>query len=264
MKTPTLALLNSLGFTNSSQKAVFAAHVLKVATVSSPAIVITPAVPARVAKPEVIAQTAKPARAATAAVVGTANTTGFTFGQLYPNSPAYPAGTPIPAIPAKPASAAVVGVPAVTAAPGIPAVGSPAISAIPGWHDAIEFTKAVDSFKVVAYLPVVSGGAFVGASTGSIDNIKEMTPPALQPTLWIDEVVSVGADPSLTVEPITLEKYFYKHALEIVNAPGSTSKIENAVKVINNVAVACKKVTLNLSATAYTLGVEALQLGKLN
>jgi hypothetical protein len=167
-------------------------------------------------------------------------------------------------------SPAVVVVPAVVANPtAVPpvtakaAISTPVIVAVPGWHDAIEFAKTADSFKIVAYLPCVSGGAFAGKDTGSIDNIKEMTPAALQPTLWVDFKASATPEALVAIEPLTLEKYFYKQALAIVAAPNSTSKIENAVRMIGTNAVACKKVTLNISANNYTLGVEALQLGKL-
>ncbi len=201
MKTSSIALLNSLGFTNPSQKAAYAASILKTCTVSSPAAVVVPAV---VANP-----------------------------------------TAVPPVIAK------------------AAVSTPAITAIPGWHDAIEITKAADSFKIVAYLPCIMGGALAGASTGSIDLIREMTSSALQPTLWLDEKASTTPETLTAAEPLTLEKYFYKQALAIVNAPGSTSKIENAIRMIGVNAVACKKVTLNIAATNYVLGVEALQLGKL-
>jgi hypothetical protein len=262
MKNSSIALLNSLGLANASQKAAYAAHVLKAATVSSPAVTIVPATPLVPAKPEVIAQTAKPARPATALVTAAANTVGYGFGELYLNSPAYPIGTAIPAIPLKPASLAVVGVPASPAIPAVAAVIAPAIAAIPGWSDAIEITKAVGSFKIVAYLPYKSAPALIGAPTGLVDGIAEISPATLQATLWRDAVATATPGTAMS-EPATLEQYLYKQALDLVAAPSSTSTIETVVKMINGIATNCKKLTLNLSATNYTLGVETLQLGKL-
>jgi hypothetical protein len=263
MKTPTLALLSSIGLQNAAQKAALAAHIIKAGTISSPAVEITAAVVAKAKIPAVIAQTAKPARPATALVTAAANTVGYSFGQLYLNSPAYPIGTAIPAIPAKPASAVVVGVAEIPAIVAVPAVSAPAIAAIPGWSDAIEFTKSASAVKIVAYLPYKSSPALIGAPTGLVGGINEITPAALQPMLWLDEKASLVPE-TITVEPATLEQYFYKQALAIVATPASTSTIENATRTINNIVVACKKITLNLTAANYTLGVDALQLGKLS
>jgi hypothetical protein len=192
MKNSPIALLNSLGCVNPSQKAAYAAHVLKAATVSSPAVTIVPAAIATLAK----------------------------------------------------------------------AVVAPAIAAIPGWSDAIEFTKAVGSVKIVAYLPYKSSPALIGAPTGLVDGINEITPTALQAMLWRDAVATATPGTS-TDEPLTLEQYFYKQALAIVSVAGSTSTIESVTRTVNNVVVACKKITLNITAANYTLGVDALQMGKL-
>jgi hypothetical protein len=201
MKTPSIAFLNSLGLQNAAQKAALAAHFLKTGTLSSPAVIVVPAIAAN--------------------------------------------PTAVPPVLAK------------------AAVSTPAIVAMPGWSDAITFTKTATEVSIVAYLPCVSGGAFAGAATGSIDNIKEITPAALQPTLWLDDKASLTPETLSAAEPLTLEKFFYKQALAIVAQAGSTSKIENVVRTIGSNAVACKKITLNIAATNYTLGVEALQLGKL-
>jgi hypothetical protein len=262
MKTPPITLLNSIGLQNAAQKAALAAHMLKAGTVSSPAVEITSAVVAKAKVPAVIAQTAKPARLATALVTAADNTVGYAFGELYLNSPAYPAGTAIPAIPAKPASAVVVGVAEISAIVAVPAVSAPAIAAIPGWSDAIEFVKSATGMKITAYLPYKSAPALIGAGTSSIGAINEITPPALQPMLWLDEKASRTPE-AVVSEPLTLEQYFYKQALEIVAAPDSTSTIENVSKLVAGNVVACKKITLNLTAVNYTLGVDALQLGKL-
>jgi hypothetical protein len=262
MKLTPLSVLNPIGLRGASDKALYAANLLKIATISSPQVIITPAVAAIPAKAAVIAQTAKPARAATAAVTAANNTTGYGFGELYLNSPAYPANTPIPAIPAKPASAAVVGVPAVVGAAAIPAVVSPKIDALKGWEDAITINKTASNIEVIAYLPYASSPLLIGASTSGIGSINEMTMPALTPGAWLDEKSSTTPG-TATAEPTTVERYLYKQALELVAVAGSTSTIENANKLVNGVVVACKKLTLQLAATDYTLRVEALQLGKL-
>jgi hypothetical protein len=262
MKLTPLSVLNSIGLREAADRALYAAHLLKTGSVSSPAVTITPAVPAIAAKPAIIAQTAKPARAATAAVTAAQNTTGYGFGELYLNSPAYPIGTPIPAIPAKPASAEVIGVAAVVAVPGVAAVVSPKIDALKGWEDAITINKTASNIEVIAYLPYASSPLLIGASTSGIGSINEMTAPALTPGAWLGEKSSTTPD-TATSEPLTVERYLYKQALELVAAPGSSSTIENANKLVNGVVVPCKKLTLQLAATDYTLGVEDLQLGKL-
>jgi hypothetical protein len=262
MKTPPIALLNSIGLSNEQQKALLAAHMLKAATVSSPAVTITPAVPPKAKVPAVIAQTAKPVRAATQPVAASANTTGFGFGELYLNSPAYPAGIGIPAIGAKPASNAVVGVPEIPAIVGVPAVIAPEIKAIPGWFDAISIAKSANGVQVVAYLPFKSAPALIGASTSGIDAINEITPASLQPLVWLDQKASLTPE-TIFSEPATLEGYLYKQALAIIGQPDSTSTIENTTKLIGANLVSCKKLTLNLFATDYTLGVDELQLSKI-
>jgi hypothetical protein len=262
MKLPLLADLNAIGLRAPADRALLAAHWLKTATVSSPAVTITLAVPAIAAKAEVIAQTAKAARAATAAVPANAANPAHPFGTLFLNSPAYPAGAALPAFPAKPASAEVIGVPAVVAVPAIPAVVSPAIAALKGWEDAIQINKTASNIEIIAYLPYASSPMLIGASTSGIGAINEMTTPTLIPGKWLGTKASATAGTETLVPP-TVEQYFYKQAQALVALPGSTSTIENSSKSINGVVVPCKKVTLQLAATGYDLGVEDIQLGKL-
>jgi hypothetical protein len=89
-----------------------------------------------------------------------------------------------------------------------------------------------------------------------------MTMPALNPGKWLGSKSSNNAATETAVPP-TVEQYFYKQAQALVALPGSTSTIENSTKLINGVVVPCKKITLQLAATDYDLGVEDLQLGKL-
>jgi hypothetical protein len=262
MKLPVLALLNEIGLRAPADRALLAAHWLKTATVSSPAVTIVPEVPAIAARPEVIAQTAKPARAATAIVPAAQNTTGFTFGELYLNSPAYPAGTQIPTIAPKAASAEVIGLPAVVAVAKVPAVTSPKIDAVKGWDDAIQINKTASNIEIIAYLPYASSPLLLGSDTSAIGAINEMTMPALTPGKWLGTKSSTTPGTE-TIIPATVERYFYKQAQDLVAEAGSTSMIENSTKVINGVVTPCKKVTLNLPANNYILGVEDLQLGKL-
>jgi hypothetical protein len=262
MKLPSLVNLNAIGLRASADRALLTAHWLKTATVSSPAVTITPEVPAIAAHAEVIAQTAKLFRPGTPIVPAAQNTTGYTFGQRYLNSPAYPAGTTIPAIPPKPASAEVIGVPAVIGVAKVPSVISPKIDALKGWEDAITINKTATNIEIIAYLPYASSPLLIGASTSSYTAINEMTSPALIPGKWLGIKSSeyVGTE---TAIPPTVEQYFYKQAQALVAVPNSTSTIVNTTKLINGEVVACKKVTLQLATTGYDPGVEDLQLGKL-
>jgi hypothetical protein len=267
MKLPLLADLNAIGLRAPADRALLAAHWLKIATVSSPAVTITPAVPAIPARAEVIAQTAKPARAASAAVVANASNPAHPFGTLFLNSPAYAAGAALPAFPAKPASAEVIGVAAVVGVPTVPAVVSPRIDALKGWEDAIQINKTASNIEIIAYLPYASSPLLVGADTSAIGAINEMTMATLTPGKWLGTKSSNTPGTEVSVPP-TVEQYFYKQAQALVALPGSTSTIENATKLVNAspgnaLVVPCKKITLNLAATDYELGVEDLQLGKL-
>jgi hypothetical protein len=257
MKTPPIALLNSIGFTTSAQKLVYAASLLKAATISSPAVTISPAIPAIVAKPEVIAQTAKPAREATLAVEGGQNR-GYGFGELYLNSPAYPGGTPIPAISAKPASAAVVGVPAVVGVLATPAVVAPAVTALKGWEDAISIDLQGNKLVVVAEIPVISSNYLIGASA----TVNEITPTALAVDAWVDTKASTTPE-TITSEPATLEQYFYKYANFYLSERPFVGSIVKSSKVVNGVVVATKKITLGLSCNNYNMNLDSLQLDKI-
>lgn len=261
MKTPSLALLNSIGFTNPAQKLLFAAAALKNALVSSPSVTISPAIPAVAAKPEVIAQTAKPARAVTPAVPGTANPTGTLFGELYLNSPAYPAGTAVPAIPAKPASAAVVGVPAVASVPMIPAVVSPVITAIKGWEDAIDISvDRTGKVLIIAELPYSSSMSLVGA----IPNVTEITSPSLTIDKWLDAKASTTSE-SITDEPLTMEAYFYKYAKSYLALHPQVGRIEKSNKLVNGILIPTKRISLQIEATGYyDSASDSLQLAIIN
>lgn len=262
MKLPVLAELNGIGLRAPADRALYAANLLKIATVSSPAVTIVPEVPAIAARAEVIAQTAKPARAASAAVAANPANPAHPFGTLFLNSPAYLAGAALPAFPPKPASAEVIGVAAVVAVPKVPAVASPKIDAVKGWEDAIQINKTASNIEIIAYLPYASSPLLVGSDTSSIGAINEMTMPALTPGKWLGSKSSNAAATETSVPP-TVEQYLYKQAQALVALPGSTSTIENSTKVVNGVVVPCKKITLNLAATGYDAGVEDLQLGKL-
>jgi hypothetical protein len=261
MKTPSLALLNSIGFTTPAQKLLYAASLLKAATLSSPAVQISPAVPAVVAKLEVIAQTAKPARPASAAVEGGVNP-GHGFGELYLNSPPYPAGTPIPAIPAKPASAAVVGIPGVAAVAAIPAIVAPAVVALKGWEDAIVISsgRVPNTIDVVVSLPVNSSGYLIGAEA----TVNEITPTTLSVDSWLDNKASMTAE-TITNEPPTLEQYFYKYAKYYLVEHSTVGSITKSTKLMKDgVIIPVKKITLSLAVTNYDYFIDSLQLDKVN
>lgn len=258
MKTPSLAFLNSLGFITPAQKLLFAAAALKNALVSSPAVTITPASPLVPAKAEVLAQAAKLARLASPAVTATENTTGYLFGELYLNSPAYPAGTAIPAIPAKPASAEVVGMPAVVAVAAVSAVVSPAIASIKGWEEAIEIKMQGADVKVVVDLPYNTGMALIGASP----LVNEITPSTLTIDKWLDEVASRTLE-TIVSEPPTLEQYFFKYAKSYLIERSVVGNIIKTNRLVNGVLTPVKRVTLTLAANSYNINLDSLQLSKI-
>jgi hypothetical protein len=261
MKTPLLPVLNPIGFTKPAQKALYAASVLRAGLSNSPQVILVPKVAAVVGRPQVIAQTAKPARAASDPVPAAANTTGYTFGQIYLNSPAYPAGTAIPAIPAKPPSAEVVGISAIVAAPEIPAVIAPAVIALKGWENAIQITKTAELITIESYLPFANSPGILGGNTSTVDGILEITPP-IQPAKWLDAPAS--AVPTVdTVEVDTLEKYLYKQALALRAIDNVSNTIVDEIKSVNGISVSVKHITLKLPAAAYDPTGASLQLAKL-
>lgn len=221
----------SLNFLNNAQVAFYAATVLKSALLSSPPLT---AQKARKASPEVLAQTAKSARAASAAVLGVDNTTGYAFGELYLNSPAYPIGTPIPAIPAKPASAAVAYAAAVTA---LPEIKVPAVVALKGWEDAISINSVSNTFVITAQLPVTTSVGIVG-STSTV--IGEITPPGLQATAWMAGKAS-NLTPGLNDPTIlTLESLLFTYGKLCEHT------ISDSVRVVNGVTIACKTLVVTV------------------
>lgn len=237
MKTNN-TLQNSLGFSHQAQKVYYAALVLKSALTSSPAVVVRKAVPAVAAKPAVIAQTAKPARPASLAVTALNNTTGYTFGQLYLNSPAYPVGSGIPAIPAKPASIAVAAAPAVVAVPAVTPISSPPVEAIKGYEDAIVITKSTSLINIVVELPYSAGVGIVGSNLLSIG---EITPSKLQANAWIDAPAYINPTPYPLDGLIpTLEQYLYQYAQECDHT------ITDIIRLVNGISTPCKRLEINL------------------
>jgi hypothetical protein len=235
-------LQTSLNCLNAAQITYYCAHVLKSALLSSPPIIVRKAQAAIAAKSEVIAQTAKPARAATTAVLAVNNTTGYAFGELYLNSPAYPIGTAIPAIPAKPASAAVVGVAASPAIPAITEIKTPAIMALKGWEDAITIEKTSTTITITAELPIAPSVGLVGSDKVFIG---EITPTLLQAMAWLDEKASNLSDLAINDATIlTLESLFYKYALLC------DCTITDTVKSVNGINLACKKLIVLLHTEA--------------
>lgn len=258
MKT-NVALHNKIGFQLPSEKVWYTSHVLKAALSNSPSVLVRAAVPAVVAKPAVLAQTAKPARAATEAVTAANNTTGFKFGELYLNSPAYPAGTAIPAIGAKPASNAVAAAAAAPAVPAVTALSSPAVVALSGWSDAITITKssALQTLTVVAELPVNQSVGIVGSQKLSIG---EITPSGLQANDFLDNIVYALGQSSECADnssDTTLEQVFWRNAL------ACNHSVVDTTRTINGALVSCKKITVTLyTSSSYEFGSDLLQLDK--
>jgi hypothetical protein len=256
MKTnPTL--YRTIGLSNAQQEAWYAAHILMSALTDSPAIVIAPAIPAIIAKPAILAQTAKPARAESQAVLAANNTTGYAFGELYLNSPAYPAGTAIPRIPAKRASAEVIGVPEVIGVAGKPQIATPVIKAVPGWSDAIQISQSDTNLIVTAELPAYSGVGLVGSDKLVIG---EITPPGLQASAFVDTPaggISNGTANTLTAT--TVEELFYKAALQI---PGTI--VTDVVRTAPGMAVNCKRIVVTIpTPEGFDIQSDSLQLDKL-
>jgi hypothetical protein len=211
-------VLTSIGFQNNTQKAVLAAHVLNVATSSSPQIKISEAVAAVVAKAEVVAKPAYPLRAASASIPASPANPAIAAGALFLNSPAFAAGAAVPAFPAKPATAAIAGSPAVAAVAAVAAVIAPEIKALPGWQHSITFTPLltdglVTSVHVTAELPYASSPSLYGSSKSGI---MEFTPPTLTLDKWVGGKGSPNPNPSDTDAMIpTLEAFLYHYASQL-------------------------------------------------
>lgn len=235
-----LNVLKNIGIQNDAQKAVYLAHCLKTACLSSPPITLSAAIPAIPAKAAVIAQTAKPARAASLAIAAAANTVGYGFGEIYLNSPAYPVGTAIPAIAAKPASTAVVGVPAVVAVAAVPAVITPDVKALPGWEDAIKFVVGLNAqnqpatLTVTADLPYYAGAAMYGSN---ITKIAEITPPTLVANKWVGTEASVESiEYAIDATFLHMEEMLFDYGYGL-----ETGSYSNEVRMVAGKAVPVKR-----------------------
>lgn len=253
-----IGLINSLNLRHHGQKVWLAAHQLKAALTNSPAVTIRAAIPAVKAKPAVIAQTAKPARPASAAVTSANNTTGYGYGELYLNSPAYPANTPIPAISAKPASAEVLAAPAVVAVAAKPAIVLPPVMALRGWSDAIQITKTAQELTVIAELPIAASVGLVGSN---MLVIGEITPPTLIAPAWLDgyqdQFAIIPDDPK---NPVTLEQYLYNQMTELMDTSIDTV-VTDITRIVNGESVACKRLVTTLyPLPGFDLESKSLQL----
>jgi hypothetical protein len=259
MKT-NYPLQKTIGCQNAAQDVLLAALFLKSALSDSPAVIVRAAVAAVAPKAEVIAQNAKPAITTTIPSVPAAeNTTGKTFGELYLNSPAYPAGTLIPAITPKPASNAVVGVAAVIGVPAVTEIKSPVVTAIKGWEDAITIENGANNTIIVtAELPVSQG---VGLSGSSKIAVREVTPSALQPNVWLSNIVyALGVATPASEQVPTMEEFLYNRALLC------ESVITDTVRTVLATPTACKKlvVTLHTSSSYSTADSFISQLVRVN
>lgn len=265
MKSPALAAINAIGFKNYAQRALWAAHVLKAATVSSPSVTVSPAIKTRVGRRAVAGAEAIPAFAALTAAQ---NTSGVAEGVARPAragflaipasegyaavparaaitaSPAYPAGTAVPAYPAIAAIPAVEEItPILTAAA---AVISPPILAVPGMSDAIEITynSVTQLGNIIAYLPIATSPQTIGSNFEKID---EITPPIAMPN-WIGSAMGqVNSTPLTAVPDTTLEGCLLEWArlslLSSFNA-GSITTVDHDFKGITR---RCKKIDLTVS-----------------
>lgn len=201
MKTPSIALLNSLGFASAAQKVWYAANLLRTATRTSAKVVLVPAVRA------------------------------------------IPASGGNPAVPA------------------VAEVASTAIVAFKGFERSIEIVENDIDIQIVAYLPFESSPALIGASVAGITGIKEITPPTIQPLTWLGLKASQTPE-ALTTEPLKLEQYLYKYALEVAALQDSLSTVSNDVRDFGGQMLPCKKITIELvRIPGFQSGLEDIQIG---
>jgi hypothetical protein len=262
MKT-SIPVLSSIGFLNHAQRCVYAAFLLKAGSVSSPTVTISPATLRIPAKAQVIAQTAKLARLPSLAVPASENTVGYGFGEIYLNSPAYPAGTVIPPISAKPASLEVIGVPAVAEVPAKTAVVAPPIVVPPHFGNAISIEKNSDYIDITAYFPIASSPLLMGSSK---ESFIEITPSALTIPTFIGTKVSTEVDiySNANYTPATLEEYFRYWAFQTINLSFNAGGFTTEMHDFNGVVMRSKKVSLRVKATNYNIYDEEFQLGKID
>jgi hypothetical protein len=259
MKT-NISLITSMGLTSDHKKVLWSAHVLKAATVSSPAVTISAAVLAIPARPATPAVREYFARSATPAIPANPANPAIAAGALFTNSPAIAAGAAVPAFPAKPFVAGRLAQDAVIAVPGIPAVIAPEIKALPGWSDAIEIIKTPEFIGITAYLPYSTSPSLIGAPF-SHTSINEITPSNLLVDKWIDldRGGEAGGFYTNLSSIATLEQFLY-----IAAASCATCVITDVVKAVNGVNLPCKKLVISLAATGYDPNDPSLQLSKLN
>jgi hypothetical protein len=253
MKTPSIALLNSLGFTNKFQKVLFAAYLLEIANTPSPLVNV------RAAKPAIPYKAAVPAfggRAASSAIPASPSNPAVAAGALFPGSPALLAGASIPAFPIIPP---VIGSPEVIAVPLVTALTVPAITPLKGWEDAVKLDfSSPQNCVVTAYLPYANAGKLVGISTTSY-SILGITQPSIDVVEWLGMKAS-SVPETIISEPAILEQYLFEYAsmLIVENPTGGT--IENVIKTVNNAPLACKKITINAPLVGYDKTYEIINL----
>lgn len=223
MKSPSLALFNSIGCQNDNQRMLYLASLLLAGLTPSPSVEIRSAVPAITAKPLILAS---------------ANTNGIAANVRYPGSPAYPANTEVPAV---------------NAVPAITAIKSPVVVPLPGWSDAVSISAIATEVTMMAYLPFSQVGRLFGAPTGNVNSVREITPSALIPTVFMDEVASVIPD-NIAALPATVERALYQFAL-------SNPDCIISDEIYNNTL--CHKITMIADATNYDPLDKQLQLPKL-
>jgi hypothetical protein len=275
-----LALYNSIGFINDSQRAWYFANVLEGALTSSPKITVSPAIVA------VVGKRAIPAYAGFTAVVAktaTQNTTGYAAGSIFPGrsavaavpasngyaavvaipalapNPMFATGVAVPAYPAVPARAAQAEVLPVTA---VAAVDIPAIVALPGYESMVICTVTATTCSVEAYLPFNESPKTIGKTTKGVGNVGLITADATTATAWYDTKAS-NTPTTLTAVRQTIEQCLYEAALSIVAADSSQGSIETVNVTILGKTITAHKIMLNLPATAYDVAGESIQLGKL-
>jgi hypothetical protein len=250
MKTPSVALLNSLGFTTSNyaQLAAYCWYLLRASNTNIPAKA------AVTAKAAVIAQPAHPAYAARPAITAAQNTAGYTFGQLYLNSPAYAAGVAVPAIGAKPATAAVTAVPAVVAQ-----AATKESVARPGLQNACRLNE-LDGYELIANIPYDRSYELTGNNFED-KHLLELSPTLAPPTVWngIKAATTPGNLVAANLKP-TVEALFYECAMKCQqNNPDSVS-IKDVV--FGALSIPCKEIKIRIGTTVPVDNVFRLNIFK--
>jgi hypothetical protein len=89
----------------------------------------------------------------------------------------------------------------------------------------------------------------------------EITPPALQPNIWLDTLASSTPE-VISIEPPTLEEYLYQYALAAVAMGGVDCQVNNDYFIVNGKSIPCKRIDAIINLPGWVYGIASLQLNK--